>query len=67
MQQPASAALARSSWHCFREIARSESLLALWKGTTPRLARLLFSGAIVFTVYEEVLALLAPLPVPGGG
>lgn len=32
-----------------------------WKGSTMRLGRLILSGGIVFSVYEQVAALLSPL------
>ena len=50
--------LYRNSFHCFIRIIREDGILALWKGTTPRLGRLIFSGGIVFTVYEKVIGLL---------
>lgn len=30
----------RGSWDCLRSVVRGESVFALWRGTTPRLARL---------------------------
>ncbi|KAL1845216.1 hypothetical protein VTK73DRAFT_863 [Phialemonium thermophilum] len=45
-----------SSLRCLRVVLRNEGVLALWKGTTPRLVRLCVSGAISFTIYENVLA-----------
>ncbi|KAJ3319762.1 hypothetical protein HDV06_005963 [Boothiomyces sp. JEL0866] len=37
---------------CFAKVLKNEGVGALWKGATPRLGRLIFSGGIVFTVYE---------------
>ncbi|KAJ2338746.1 hypothetical protein IWW50_006998 [Coemansia erecta] len=48
----------KSSLHCAWRIGSAEGLGALWKGATPRLSRLMFSGAIVFAVYEEVMKVL---------
>ncbi|KAJ1723926.1 hypothetical protein LPJ53_001781 [Coemansia erecta] len=48
----------RSAVRCALAIVRDEGVRALWKGATPRLARLMFSGAIVFSVYEEVMKYL---------
>lgn len=50
--------LYRNSFHCLTKIVREDGIFALWKGTTPRLGRLIFSGGIVFTVYEKVLGIL---------
>ncbi|KAI8908624.1 hypothetical protein PhCBS80983_g04313 [Powellomyces hirtus] len=49
----------RNSAHCLYRIVTEEGVRALWKGATPRLGRLIFSGGIVFTVYEQVVAVLA--------
>lgn len=35
---------------CIRKVLRNEGLAAFWRGATPRLARLMLSGGIVFTV-----------------
>ncbi|KAJ3113742.1 hypothetical protein HDU96_003002 [Phlyctochytrium bullatum] len=40
---------------CLVKTVKSEGVFALWKGATPRLGRLIFSGGIVFAVYEEVV------------
>ncbi|RUP47678.1 hypothetical protein BC936DRAFT_145455, partial [Jimgerdemannia flammicorona] len=47
-----------NSFDCVVKVARKDGVLALWKGATPRLARLIFSGGIAFTVYEEVYKFL---------
>jgi solute carrier family 25 citrate transporter 1 len=44
--------------NCFTTIFKEEGLKAFWKGATPRLGRLFFSGGIVFTIYEKVLVVL---------
>lgn len=38
----------------FRSILADGGVKAFWKGSTMRLGRLVFSGGIVFTVYEKV-------------
>ncbi|TFY54560.1 hypothetical protein EVJ58_g8790 [Rhodofomes roseus] len=48
----------RNSFHCAYRIFTEEGLLRFWTGTTPRLARLVMSGGIVFTVYEQIIAAL---------
>ncbi|KAI0776657.1 mitochondrial tricarboxylate transporter [Trametes elegans] len=45
----------KNSFHCAYRIFTEEGLLRFWTGTTPRLARLVMSGGIVFTVYENVI------------
>ncbi|KAL7410051.1 mitochondrial tricarboxylate transporter [Mrakia frigida] len=48
----------RNFIHCGYRIFTEEGLLRFWKGTTPRLARLTLSGGIVFSVYEQTIALI---------
>ena len=45
---------------CGVDIVRKEGVKNLWKGTTPRLTRLIFSGGIAFTAYETVIGWLNP-------
>ncbi len=40
------------------KVLRHEGVLAFWRGATPRLARLMLSGGIVFTVYEKSMDVL---------
>jgi len=42
-------------------LLRTAGPTALWRGSTMRLGRLIFSGGIVFTVYENLASLLSPL------
>ncbi|EPQ30919.1 uncharacterized protein PFL1_01817 [Pseudozyma flocculosa PF-1] len=48
----------RGTLHCVTSTLREEGVLAFWRGATPRLARLVLSGGIVFTVYEQIMSLL---------
>ncbi|KAM5537326.1 hypothetical protein V8D89_009056 [Ganoderma adspersum] len=48
----------RNSFHCAYRIFTEEGLLRFWTGTTPRLARLVLSGGIVFTVYENIIKVI---------
>ncbi|KAK9894977.1 mitochondrial carrier [Cystobasidium minutum MCA 4210] len=48
----------RNTFHAAYRIFNEEGILAFWRGTTPRLGRLILSGGIVFTVVENVLKLL---------
>ncbi|KAI0798173.1 mitochondrial tricarboxylate transporter [Abortiporus biennis] len=50
-----------NSFHCGYRIFTEEGILRFWAGTTPRLVRLMLSGGIVFTSYENIMRLL------GGG
>ncbi|TKY89343.1 hypothetical protein EX895_001874 [Sporisorium graminicola] len=45
---------------CGVDIVKREGVKSLWKGTTPRLTRLIFSGGIAFTAYETVIGWLNP-------
>ncbi|KAL5046710.1 hypothetical protein BDW71DRAFT_207197 [Aspergillus fruticulosus] len=40
---------------CLRSIVSREGVAVLWRGTTPRLARLSISGAVSFSIYETVM------------
>jgi solute carrier family 25 citrate transporter 1 len=40
---------------CLRSVVQDQGVFGLWKGAVPRLGRLVFSGGIVFTVYEAVI------------
>ncbi|KAI7897383.1 mitochondrial carrier domain-containing protein [Mucor mucedo] len=44
----------KNSVDCLIKVVKANGVFSLWKGTTPRLTRLIFSGGIVFTVYEKV-------------
>ncbi|KAJ5627856.1 Mitochondrial carrier protein [Penicillium lividum] len=43
-----------------RSVMRDYGIRGFWKGSSMRLGRLLLSGGIVFSVYEEVSAILSP-------
>jgi solute carrier family 25 (mitochondrial citrate transporter), member 1 len=47
-----------NSFKCAWMIYKQEGVFAFWAGATPRLARLLLSGGIVFTVYDLLWELL---------
>jgi solute carrier family 25 citrate transporter 1 len=47
----------RSSIDCAVKIFRNEGFLQLWSGAVPRLGRLVFSGGIVFAMYEKSMEL----------
>ncbi|KXN90408.1 hypothetical protein AN958_04277 [Leucoagaricus sp. SymC.cos] len=58
MQSLEARAQYRNSFHCAYRIFTEEGILRFWTGTTPRLARLVMSGGIVFTVYEKIIKIL---------
>jgi solute carrier family 25 citrate transporter 1 len=43
-----------------KSVMRDYGVRGFWKGSSMRLGRLFLSGGIVFSVYEQVSALLAP-------
>lgn len=53
MQSLASRTEYRNTFHCFFRIVSEEGVLSLWSGALPRLARLILSGGIVFSCYEQ--------------
>lgn len=44
-----------STFRCASLIFKEEGVLTFWSGVMPRLARLVMSGAIVFTMYEKCM------------
>ncbi|KAL9134676.1 MAG: hypothetical protein Q9175_004143 [Cornicularia normoerica] len=45
----------KNSFECATKIVKNEGFFTLWSGAVPRLARLILSGGIVFTMYALVL------------
>ncbi|KAF2144638.1 uncharacterized protein K452DRAFT_325157 [Aplosporella prunicola CBS 121167] len=43
----------KNSFVCAARIFKEEGILTFWSGAVPRLARLILSGGIVFTMYEK--------------
>ncbi len=50
-----------STMDAFRSILADDGVRGFWRGTTMRLGRTVFSGGILFTVYEQVAAILNPV------
>ncbi|KAK9462006.1 mitochondrial carrier domain-containing protein [Lipomyces oligophaga] len=48
----------RNTFHCAQRLLSEEGVLTFWKGTTPRLGRLVLSGGIIFTIYEQIIGIL---------
>ena len=40
----------RNTFHCAARIFKTEGIFTFWSGALPRLARLILSGGIVFTM-----------------
>ncbi|KAK5155347.1 mitochondrial tricarboxylate transporter [Cryomyces antarcticus] len=55
MQSIESRSQYKNSFNCAARIFREEGLLTFWSGALPRLARLILSGGIVFTMYEKTM------------
>ncbi|MCJ1285736.1 hypothetical protein MMC26_005077 [Xylographa opegraphella] len=45
----------KNSFVCAAKIFKDEGILTFWSGAVPRLARLILSGGIVFTMYEKTI------------
>jgi len=45
----------KNSFYCAASIFKQEGILTFWSGAVPRLARLILSGGIVFTMYEKTI------------
>lgn len=50
-----------STVEAFTSIMKDDGVKGFWRGTTMRLGRTIFSGGILFTVYEQVAAVLNPM------
>lgn len=46
-----------NSFRCASIIFKQEGVFTFWSGALPRLARLIMSGGIVFTMYEKSMEL----------
>ncbi|KAK4185673.1 mitochondrial carrier domain-containing protein [Podospora australis] len=57
MQSIEAKQLYRNSFRCASIIFKQEGILTFWSGALPRLARLIMSGGIVFTMYEKSMEL----------
>lgn len=55
MQSIEARSLYGNSFKCASLIFKEEGVLTFWSGVAPRLARLVMSGAIVFTMYEKCM------------
>lgn len=58
MQSIDSKGLYKNSIDCAVKIFKNEGFFKLWSGALPRLGRLVFSGGIVFAMYEKTMDLL---------
>ncbi|KAL4805246.1 mitochondrial carrier domain-containing protein [Aspergillus unguis] len=55
----------KNSFVCAARIFKDEGIFTLWSGAMPRLARLIMSGGIVFTMYEKSMDVLNTLDPEG--
>ena len=53
----------KNSFVCAARIFKDEGVLTFWSGAVPRLARLILSGGIVFTMYMSFGQFILPLPI----
>ena len=53
MQSPEAKQMYGNTLRCASMIFKQEGVLTFWSGALPRLARLVLSGGIVFTMYEK--------------
>ncbi|KAL5118715.1 CtIP-related endonuclease [Pleosporales sp. CAS-2024a] len=56
----AQSAKGATTGEAFRSVMQSSGVRGFWSGSTMRLGRLVFSGGIVFAVYEKVASVLSP-------
>jgi len=61
MQSIDAKGLYKSSIDCAVQIWKKEGVFTFWSGAVPRLGRLVFSGGIVFTMYEKTMETLDKL------
>ena len=61
MQSIEARSLYGNSFKCASMIFKQEGMLTFWSGALPRLARLVMSGGIVFTMYEKSIDLMDKL------
>jgi solute carrier family 25 citrate transporter 1 len=47
-----------STLQAFRSVVHDSGILGFWRGSTMRLGRLVLSGGIVFTVYEQIVSVV---------
>ncbi|KAI5817063.1 mitochondrial carrier domain-containing protein [Pyronema omphalodes] len=55
MQSIEAKTMYRNTLHCAVKLFKEEGVLVFWSGATPRLARLMVSGGLVFTFYEKAI------------
>lgn len=58
MQSIEASKVYQNSFRCASMIFKQEGILTFWSGALPRLARLVMSGGIVFTMYEKSMELI---------
>lgn len=61
MQSPEAKSMYGNTFRCASMIFKQEGILTFWSGALPRLARLVLSGGIVFTMYEKSMEFMDKL------
>lgn len=65
MQSSEAKSVYGNSFRCASIIFKQEGILTFWSGALPRLARLIMSGGIVFTMYEKSMDLMGRMDPDG--
>ncbi|TLS23339.1 uncharacterized protein PpBr36_06616 [Pyricularia pennisetigena] len=65
MQSSEARSVYGNSFRCASIIFKQEGILTFWSGALPRLARLIMSGGIVFTMYEKSMDLMGRMDPDG--
>jgi solute carrier family 25 citrate transporter 1 len=55
MKTRAQSAVGATTSEALKSVLRDEGVKGLWRGSTMRLGRLVLSGGIVFSVYEQIV------------
>jgi len=50
----------KNSFDCGMKVVKSDGITGLWKGATPRIARVAVSTSIIFTTYEATMKFMDP-------
>ena len=48
----------KNAFDCCTQIVKSEGIRGLYKGTIPRLSRVIIDAAVTFTLYEQITKLI---------
>ncbi|KAH6645085.1 mitochondrial carrier protein [Truncatella angustata] len=51
-------------FNCMKQMLINDGVISFWRGTSPRLVRLILSSGITFTVYDQMIRLMRPSAPP---